>query len=399
MTETTSKNGPSTPAESAPSTGAVCVGILGAGQLGRMLGLAAIRMGLSVRFLDRAQSGATEGLGETHVGDWTDPEVLRRFIQGCAVITTENEWAPAAAVEAALRDGDRDGGEMRPGSRSLDRIADKGRQKQTLEAAGIPTAPFALAADEAEAARAFEALGGAVMLKRRRGSYDGYGNHTAHDAAALREGWTRLHGEDGLLLEQWVPFERELSVIVARSTTGEVQTYPVAYTEQRDHRCHATVVPAGVPDGMVEAARRIGRDVVQAFDLVGVTAVELFATEDGRLLVNEVAPRPHNTGHYTIEGCVTSQFENHLRAVLGWPLGATDLRAPAAVMINLIGDREGEVALGTLPRALSSADVAVHCYGKRDVRPRRKMGHVTCLGDDPTETRARAEAAAEKIQL
>ncbi len=379
--------------------GQVRVGILGAGQLGRMLGLAAVRMGLQVRFLDREQSGATDGIGETVLGDWDDPEVLGRFVEGCDVITTENEWAPAGAVESTLRALGEARCRMFPGSASLDLIADKGVQKQTLAAKNIPTAPFELVASQREAVDALARLGGAAMLKRRSGSYDGYGNFAAHTPEEAGAGWTALHGEDGLLLEAWVPFERELSVLVVRSSAGEIKTYPVTATEQRDHRCHATEVPAGCIPPVEERAMSIAREVVEGFDLVGVTAVELFLTADGALLVNEVAPRPHNTGHYTIEGCVTSQFENHLRAVLGLPLGATALRTPCAVMVNVLGHREGATDVRAIAHATSCPDAAIHLYGKRQVRPKRKMGHVTCLGTDLKTVRRLAEDAAERLKL
>ncbi len=379
--------------------GAVRVGILGAGQLGRMLGLAAVRMGVQVRFLDRAQSGATEGIGETMIGDWSDPELLTRFVDGCDVITTENEWAPAGAVESALRGREETRCRMFPASASLDLIADKGTQKQVLVSKNIATAPFELVASGDEAVAALGRLGGAAMLKRRRGSYDGYGNAAAHSAEEARAGCIALHGEDGLLLEAWVPFERELSVLVVRGRDGEIETYPVTTTEQRDHRCHATEVPSGCAPSVEAQATAIARQVVEAFDLVGLTAVELFMTPDGGLLVNEVAPRPHNTGHYTIEGCVTSQFENHLRAVLGLPIGGTSLRSRCAVMVNVLGHREGTADVHALAEAVRSSDVAIHLYGKRQVRPKRKMGHVTCLGNDLKSVRRIAEDTAEKLKL
>lgn len=377
----------------------VRVGILGAGQLGRMLGLAAVRMGMQVRFLDQTQSGATEGIGETMLGDWNDPELLARFVEGCDVITTENEWAPAGAVESALRGREETRCRMFPASASLDLIADKGTQKQVLVSKNIPTAPFELVASQDDAAAALARLGGAAMLKRRRGSYDGYGNFAAHSTEEVRAGWTMLHGQDGLLLEGWVPFERELSVLVVRGRDGEVETYPVTTTEQRDHRCHATEAPSGCAASVEAQAIAIARQVVEAFDLVGLTAVELFLTPDGGLLVNEVAPRPHNTGHYTIEGCVTSQFENHLRAVLGLPIGGTSLRTPCAVMVNVLGHREGTTDVHAIADAAHSREVAIHIYGKRQVRPKRKMGHVTCLGNDLTRVRRVAEDTAEKLKL
>ncbi|MEZ4702053.1 MAG: ATP-grasp domain-containing protein, partial [Rhodothermales bacterium] len=205
--------------------------------------------------------------------------------------------------------------------------------------------------------------------------------------------------DDGLLVEAWAPFVRELSVLVARRPGGEHVVYPVAYTEQRDHRCHAVVVPAGISPEVAGAAQRIGLAAVEAFGSVGITAVELFELADGTILINEMAPRPHNTGHYSIEGSQTSQFENHLRGILDWPLGDPSLRAPCAVMVNVLGHRSGPASTDGLRDALRIDGAAIHIYGKADVKPRRKMGHVTTTGDSPDETRARAERAASLIML
>jgi 5-(carboxyamino)imidazole ribonucleotide synthase len=175
--------------------------------------------------------------------------------------------------------------------------------------------------------------------------------------------------------------------------------YPVAYSEQRDHRCHAIVVPASTTAEVAAEAQAVALAAVEAVGGVGITGVELFELEDGRILVNELAPRPHNSGHFSIDACYTSQFENHIRAILGWPLGSPALREPAAVMINVLGHREGRPSLNGYRDALAIPGAAVHIYGKYDVRPRRKMGHVTATGKDPDETRGRAEEAASLIQL
>ncbi len=185
-------------------------------------------------------------------------------------------------------------------------------------------------------------------------------------------------------MEAFVPFVAELSVIVARRPGGEAVVYPVLYTEQRDHRCHAVVVPSGMTPEVEAEARRVALGAVEAVGGVGLLAVELFTLGDGRVLVNEIAPRPHNTGHLTIEACATSQFENHARAVLDLPLGRPDLRTPAACMINVLGTSNGPLSSTTLPDALAVPGVAVHLYGKAESRPRRKLGHVTALGADPT---------------
>jgi 5-(carboxyamino)imidazole ribonucleotide synthase len=200
-------------------------------------------------------------------------------------------------------------------------------------------------------------------------------------------------------VEAWVPFEQELAVQVARRADGTTAVYPVVHTEQREHRCHAVVVPAGLPETAEVEARRVALAAVEAVNGVGLVAVELFHLADGRVLVNELAPRPHNTGHYSIEACHTSQFENHARAVLRLPLGAPGLRVPAACMINVLGHTDGPATVRGLEDALGVPGAAVHLYGKATSRPRRKMGHVTVTADDPETARRLAEHAASLIQL
>lgn len=371
------------------------LGILGAGQLGRMTALAALRMGLQVRFLAPRPEGAAAGLGHLTVADWTDPQVLRTFAQGCNAITLESEWAPADRLQPVLPEATA----LWPSPHTVALIRDKGRQKTVFQDAGLPVPPFALCQTLNEAQAAAEAFGYPVVLKRRRGSYDGYGNATVQNATALAEAFPQLTDTDGLLVEAWVPFIRELATLVARRADGTHVTYPIVHTEQRDHRCHAVMAPAPITPQVAEAARTLAEAAVAAIDGVGITGVELFELPDGTLLVNELAPRPHNTGHYTIEGCYTSQFENHIRAVLGWPLGNPNLREPVAVMVNVLGHRNGTPSLAGYTQALAVPGVGIHVYGKTEVRPKRKMGHVTATGTDPAETRRRAEEAAAAIRL
>jgi 5-(carboxyamino)imidazole ribonucleotide synthase len=372
------------------------IGILGGGQLGKMMAAEAVRMSVNVRLLSPKNAGPMQAYAGARAGDWTAPETLRDFADGCDVITVESEWAPAAEAADVVGDG----AAVRPTPHTLDLIKDKGVQKRHLADAGCPVPDFERCATVDAAVEAAEAFGYPVVLKQYRGAYDGYGNATVHSAEALREAWPDLAAEDGLMVEVFADFERELAVQVARRPGGEQVVYPVAYTEQKDHRCHAVEVPADVDDAVAEEARAVAQRAVDAVDGVGLVAVELFEMPDGRVLVNELAPRPHNTGHYSIEGCHTSQFENHVRAILDWPLGSTALRAPHAVMVNVLGEREGTPAQAdTLPDALGVEGVTPHIYGKPDVRPGRKMGHVTALGDDPDDARARAETAADAIHL
>ena len=372
------------------------IGILGGGQLGKMMAAEAVRLGVDARLLSPKEAGPMQSYAGAQVGEWTDPDVLRPFTADCDVVTVESEWAPADAAAEVLPDDTA----LWPSTKTLSLIKDKGVQKQHLADAGCPVPAFACCETLDEALDAAEEFGYPVVLKQYRGAYDGYGNATATSEKELHEAWPDLATEDGAMVETFADFARELAVQVARRPGGNQVVYPVAYTEQRDHRCHAVEVPADVDDEIAKKARRIAQTSVDAVKGVGLIAVELFEMPDGRVLVNELAPRPHNTGHYSIEGAATSQFENHVRAVLDWPLGDPSLRTPVAVMVNVLGRREGTPPQTTgLPRALDTEGVTPHIYGKPDVRPGRKMGHVTALGTDRADTRKRAEMAASAIEL
>lgn len=371
------------------------LGILGGGQLGRMMAFEAIRMGLGVRFLAPKAAGPMQGLGENIVGDWKNSDLLRSFADGCAAITVESEWAPAELASEAVQGRI----PIRPRPDTIELIRHKGRQKSHLLEAGLPVPDFALCSHLDDAREASRRFGYPVVAKQYMRSYDGYGNATVKSDDDLEAAWKELAGDDGLMIESFIDFKRELSVLVARRPGGEHVIYPVAYTEQRDHRCHAVEVPARVEPEVAIEARRVGLAAVEAVDGIGITAVELFQTKDDRVLVNELAPRPHNTGHYSIEGSYTSQFENHVRAVLDLPLGSPELRTPVAVMVNILGRREGRTQPEGLREALGIPGAGIHIYGKPDVRPNRKMGHVTVTGHDYTDVRARAEKAASLIRL
>jgi 5-(carboxyamino)imidazole ribonucleotide synthase len=372
------------------------IGILGGGQLGKMMAAEAVRLSVEPHLLSPKEAGPMQPYAGAQVGDWTDPDVLRPFVSDCDVVTVESEWAPADAAAKVLPDDTA----LWPSTETLSLIKDKGVQKQHLADAGCPVPDFARCESLDEALEAADTLGYPVLLKQYRGAYDGYGNATATSESQLREAWPDLAAEDGAMVETFADFTRELAVQVARRPGGDQVVYPVAYTEQRDHRCHAVEVPAEIDDAIAKKAREVAQRAVDAVDGVGLIAVELFEMPDGRVLVNELAPRPHNTGHYSIEGCATSQFENHVRAVLDWPLGATRLRTPVAVMVNVLGHRDGAPPRTEgLDRALDTAGVTPHIYGKPDVRPGRKMGHVTALGTDRADTRKRAEMAAGAIDL
>jgi 5-(carboxyamino)imidazole ribonucleotide synthase len=369
------------------------VGIAGAGQLARMTALAAWPLEIRIAVLGRPgepAAGVAAGLVE---GDWRDATAVSRLGQACEVLTLENEFVDAEALAAVATTGTL----VRPGPADVAVVQDKARQKARLADAGLAVADFHVLRDRGEIAAAGRDLGWPLMLKARRLGYDGYGNATCATPEEAAEALARLDAGDGVLAERMVPFERELAVMVARRPGGEALPYPVAETRQRDHVCHEVLVPAPVPEATARAAAELALAAAEVAGGVGVTGVELFLA-DQRVLVNEIAPRPHNSGHYTIEACETSQFESHLRGVLDLPLGDVGLRAPAAAMVNLLGDRAAPAAPELL-QALAIPGAHVHLYGKAEVRPGRKMGHVTALGASPVEALARARAGAAAVRL
>ena len=368
------------------------LGILGGGQLGRMTAQAALRLGLDVRILTDAASGPEGAFAHVTVADWTDPDTLAAWADGCDGVTAESEWAPVDRLPA------RAGLAVWPTPDTLRTVRHKGRQRDALAEAGLAQPPYRRC-PTLDAARAARHAFGAVVAKRYQGSYDGYGNATCHTDADLDAAWDGLAADDGLLIEGFVDFQAELAVQVVRGADGDTEVYPVCRSEQRDHRCHAVEVPSGIAGDVEMEAQRVAVRAVEAIGMVGVATAELFLTADGGVLVNELAPRPHNSGHYTIEASHTSQFENHVRAVCGLALGEPGLRVPAACMVNVLGDRQGDAAPHVAEALADVPEASVHVYGKRAVRPRRKMGHVTVTAPTVQAARSRAETAASRVRF
>lgn len=373
------------------------LGIIGGGQLASMTAAAARRLGCDVVILERyAFSPASHAAGDTVIGDWNDPAVLASFARRVDAVTVENEFVATEALAAVEGTGT----PLWPSSATLDLVQDKWRQKETLRAAGLPVTDNVVVDSVASLTSALDAFGGAGVLKTRRNGYDGKGNATIRSRDDIAAAWARLGaGATPLYLERWCPFERELAVMVARGASGATACYPVVETVQRDHICHIVRAPAPLGDAVTSRAAAMAVRAIEAFGGVGAFGVEMFALASGELLVNELAPRVHNSGHYTIEGCVTSQFENHVRAVMGWPLGDAALVAPAAVMINLIGAGRAPGTPHGLERALGVAGAHVHVYGKSMSGPGRKMGHVTALGPTVAEAERVAATAAGAIHF
>jgi 5-(carboxyamino)imidazole ribonucleotide synthase len=365
--------------------------VIGGGQLARMMAQPAIALGLPLRLLAEADGvSAAQVIPDHVVGDYTDLDTLLRVTDGCAAVTFDHEHVPTEHLQA-LQDR---GLAVRPGPEALVHAQDKGVMRRRLAELGVPCPRNALVVAVADV----EAFGFPCVLKTTRGGYDGKGVWFVGSAEECAEPF-RVATESGvaLLAEERVDFRRELSALVARSPSGQAAAYAVVASTQKDGICHEVVAPA--PDLSPELAgqaQEIALTVAGALGVVGVLAVELFETADGRILVNELAMRPHNTGHWTQDGAVTSQFENHLRAVMDLPLGSPEPRAPWTVMVNILGGPDA--AVGRLydgfPHALArDPHLRVHLYGK-ELRPGRKVGHVNAYGDDLEDCLERARHAA-----
>ncbi len=368
-----------------------CIGILGGGQLGRMMAVAARRMGYRVVVLDPNPRCPTAQVSDgVVVGALDEPEAIERLAAQVDVITLDTEHVPFDVLETAETLVP-----VRPGSQVLRVIQDRLTQKQFLDGLGLPQATWAKVSTLDELHAAFEHVPRPAILKVRRAGYDGKGqvriNHDSEAEAALAS----LRGADAVL-EQVVPFRRELSVILGRALDGEIAIYPLAENDHRRHVLHTTRAPAPVTEATRAEAEAIGVRIAETLGHVGVMAVELFELADGRLLVNEIAPRTHNSGHYTYGACMTSQFEQHVRAVVGQPLGTPRLLC-GAVMLNLIGDLWSRGKSPPWDEVLAMPEARLHLYGKDAVAPGRKMGHVLLLDDDTESALHRARALSERL--
>ena len=377
---------------------AITLGIIGGGQLAKMMAQAAAQFGCEVVILERQADFPASSLATgTLIGDWDKPESLLELASLVDVVTLENEFVDAAALAVLEQRGHK----LWPSAATMRLIQDKFVQKQTLASAGLPV-PRMRAVERIEDVALIAAEWGfPLLLKARRNAYDGKGNATLRSITDIETAWNKLGGHTGnpLFAEQFCPFTNELAVIITRGVHGEVITYPVVETVQRDHICHVVLAPAPVTPEIAGRAAELARRAVAAVAAVGSFGVEMFLLDDGQILVNELAPRVHNSGHYTIEACACSQFENHVRAVLGWPLGSPAMRAPAAVMVNLLASADGPGTPQGLADALRVDDAHIHIYGKTRSRKGRKMGHVTALGATPEEALVVAQRAADCIRF
>jgi 5-(carboxyamino)imidazole ribonucleotide synthase len=378
-------------------TGLPVVGMVGGGQLARMTHQAAIALGQSLRVLALApDDGAALVAADVQYGDHTDLAALRTFAKGCDVVTFDHEHVPNEHIRTLAEEG----ATLFPPADALRHAQDKRVLRERLGELGGPNPAWRPVEQPADLVAFGAEVGWPVVLKAARGGYDGRGVWLVDDAGQAAElAGTLLAGGTPLIVEERVALRRELAVQVARSPFGQVAAYPVVETVQRDGICVEVLAPApDLPEELAVAAQQLAIDLATALGVIGLLAVELFETPTG-LVVNELAMRPHNSGHWTIEGARTSQFEQHLRAVLDYPMGDTSLTAPVVVMANVLGGEPGGMSIDERLHHLFAAEpgAKVHLYGKQ-VRPGRKIGHVTVLGNDLDEVRARAARAARWLR-
>jgi 5-(carboxyamino)imidazole ribonucleotide synthase len=366
------------------------LGVLGSGQLGRMFTIAARRMGYRVHTYSPDSDTPTGQVADVEVcASYDDADALRAFAAKVAVVTFEFENVPSAATEvlAAMVP-------VRPSPLALHVSQQRAREKRFLASHGIPTVPFEVATTAAELATALERVGTPAIVKTAAFGYDGKGQQTAAAATDAPRVWTALGGGE-LVVEKRISLQAELSVIAARGVGGQVAQYPLFENRHQNHILDLTTSPALVAPAVAAQATEIGRAVLEALNYVGLLCIEFFLSTDGELMVNELAPRPHNSGHLTFDAAVTSQFEQQVRAVCGLPLGSTELMRPAA-MANLLGDlwAEGEPDWAA---ACAHPDVKLHLYGKVTPKRGRKMGHLTATGRTVHEAQDRVVAARDAL--
>ncbi|MEQ1860433.1 MAG: 5-(carboxyamino)imidazole ribonucleotide synthase [Chthoniobacteraceae bacterium] len=366
------------------------VGVMGAGQLGRMFAIAARRMGYRVHTFSPDEDTPTGQLADKEVAaSYGDEAAVREFARGIDVLTFEFENIPSGTIAWAAEECT-----VRPAGRVLQICQHRMREKHFLLAARLPLPRFIEVNSEADLIDAVAKLGTPCVLKTAAFGYDGKGQAKINEETDLKATWARYHGAPAVL-EEWVEFEREISVIVARSATGQMVSYPVCENRHEHHILDLTIAPAELDVEVAGRARQLAGTVAEELGLIGVLAVEMFLLADGEILINELAPRPHNSGHFSFDACITSQFEQQLRAVCGLPLGSAELLRPCA-MANLLGDlwANGEPNWAA---AAAYPEVKIHLYGKAAARPGRKMGHLVAFAPSTTEAASRALAARESL--
>ena len=370
------------------------LGIVGGGQLGKMLADAATSLDIDVTVLDPTENCPASASAKQLQGSFKDAEAIYQLAEQVDYLTFEIESANAEAMDTLVAQGKI----LNPQPNMLALIKDKYQQKLFYQQHHIPTAHSMSVSSKQDIENAAQQFSYPLLLKARFDAYDGRGNAVVHDAGEIDAAMKKL-GHANLYVEQFVPFTKELAVIVARDRQGNIASYPVVETIHKNNICHTVLCPAPVNDAVTQQATHVAEHVVSHLQGAGVFAVELFVTEAGELLVNETAPRVHNSGHHTIEANVTSQFEQHVRAVTGLPLGDTALKVPTAVMMNILGERVGPAKPEGIAQAERIAGVTVHLYGKTETKIERKMGHITAVAETLEDALEKAQQARAIISI
>lgn len=368
------------------------IGMVGGGQLGRMFAVAASSMGFRVIILcDDPDAPAAQVAHATVIGQLDDAQAVESFAKQCDVITLEFENIPAETIAQCSQHAP-----TYPSAQVLATAQNRLIEKSTLRNAGLPVTPFESVQDLASLEKAADELGWPMIVKTATSGYDGKGQSKVSSLdEASNIDWSAC---DSWIAEKCIDFELEVSVVVARTVEGKMSAFPVFENAHRNHILDISVAPAGISESLAQEAIQIAKSASETLDLVGLLCVEFFVTRDS-VMINEVAPRPHNSGHLSIEGCETSQFQQHVRAICNLPFGSTSLRANAACMINLLGDLWNQD--GTEPNwseAFEDSSVALHLYGKSQAKPGRKMGHLTMTGDSTEDLIKRLTSARKKLE-
>ncbi len=371
------------------------IGIVGGGQLGRMLTLAAIPLGFKVVVINPSPNSPASQVGaEEIIADLYDPEAIKSLSDIADYITVEIEHLNADVLEQLEANGKM----VNPSSKTIKLIQDKFKQKKFLKTAGIPVADFIEIKNTDDALRAFKEFDGKMILKTRLGAFDGRGNMVINKKNDIEKAF-KLFSENSLYAERLVPFKKELAVMVAKSIDGSIVTYPVVETIHERNICIIVKAPAQVSEEIAAKANQIALSVAALLEGAGTYGIEMFLDDSDDVIVNEIAPRVHNSGHYTMDASVTSQFEQHIRAITGLPLGDTSMIVPSAVMVNILGERNGPTVLSGVDDVLRIPNVRLHLYGKSPTKVDRKMGHITATGNSQAEALQRAKLARKKLSV
>ncbi|MEX0686052.1 MAG: 5-(carboxyamino)imidazole ribonucleotide synthase [Balneolales bacterium] len=376
------------------------LGFLGGGQLARMSAIEAFKLGIQVAMFGSAKDKEPLEWMTPHVfkGSFSDTDAIKSFVDFCDIVTLENEFIDSSILKEISKTSETP---LYPSAQTFGKIDTKLKEKRCFEAAGIPVTPYSLINEDNTLDVFGDEYGWPYILKSSKGGYDGYGNKTIHDSTEARKLYDDLGGNEGreIIAEAFVPFSMELAIQVARNAQGNIEVFPCCETIQENHICKVVVAPARMNSKLHARIKELAIAAIEAIDGIGIYAFEFFLTKNEEILLNESAPRPHNSGHYTIEGCVGSQFENHVRAVLNLPLSSTEMRKPAAVMINLLGTHNGTASTENHTKLLNSSDGHLHLYGKNSSKVGRKMGHFTLLGYDQTEVLNRALSLTSDFRI